>query len=178
MSEYLLNCDPLSGTFCDCSDESAGFVASDNFIPPGFRPLLAARPPGRGLIMRGLPGVGDGMEFQLEALGLLIPGGSRSPAIGTPGAAGKPDCPGLPPAMGLAGNPGCGLPLNVDCWPGTPGRILCAGVPCLDRENAFILACISDVSPLALDGGGPGLRAALTAPKGLKDELNGAAAAS
>lgn len=41
------------------------------------------------------------------------------------------------------------------------GERMCAGVPCLDSENAFILAAISEVNPLALGGGSPGLRAAL-----------------
>lgn len=49
-----------------------------------------------------------------------------------------------------------------------PGR----GAPCLERENAFIFACISEDRPLARDGGGAGLLAALTALRGLVDELN------
>ena len=46
-------------------------------------------------------------------------------------------------------------------WPG--------GAPCLDKEKAFILACMSDVKPLALDGGRPGRRAALSGPRGAEE---------
>lgn len=50
------------------------------------------------------------------------------------------------------------------------------GAPCRDRWNAFILACISCGRAPALavakeDGGGPGLRAALIAPRGLEGAL-------
>jgi hypothetical protein len=44
-------------------------------------------------------------------------------------------------------------------------------VPCLDKEKAFILACMSDVKPLALDGGGPGRRAALSGPRGAEEAV-------
>jgi hypothetical protein len=44
-----------------------------------------------------------------------------------------------------------------------------AGAPCLDKENAFILAAMSDVSPLALVGGGAGRRAAFICPRGAED---------
>lgn len=44
-----------------------------------------------------------------------------------------------------------------------------AGAPCRDREKAFILAAMSDVSPLARVGGGPGRRAALICPRGAEE---------
>lgn len=52
-------------------------------------------------------------------------------------------------------------------------RLCGGGAPCLERWNAFILACMSCGSPPPLAdkdvGGGPGLRAALTAPSGVDD---------
>jgi hypothetical protein len=45
-------------------------------------------------------------------------------------------------------------------------------VPCLDRENAFILAAISEFRPLARDCG-PGRLAAFTGPKGADKADNG-----
>ena len=44
-------------------------------------------------------------------------------------------------------------------WPG-------AGPPCLDNEKAFIFAAMSGLRPLALEGGGPGRRAAFVGPSG------------
>lgn len=48
-------------------------------------------------------------------------------------------------------------------------RTLCDGAPCRDKEKAFILAAMSDVSPLARTGGGAGRRAAFIWPKGAED---------
>lgn len=47
--------------------------------------------------------------------------------------------------------------------------MFCAGALCLDRENAFILAAMSEVSPLARVGGGPGRRAAFICPRGAEE---------
>lgn len=47
--------------------------------------------------------------------------------------------------------------------------MFCDGAPCLDREKAFILAAMSEVSPLARVGGGPGRRAAFICPRGAED---------
>ncbi len=47
--------------------------------------------------------------------------------------------------------------------------MFCAGAPCREREKAFILAAMSEVSPLALVGGGPGRRAAFIWPSGAED---------
>jgi hypothetical protein len=44
------------------------------------------------------------------------------------------------------------------------------GAPCLDSENAFILAAMSELRPLALVAG-IGLRAALTGPSGADEAL-------
>jgi len=48
---------------------------------------------------------------------------------------------------------------------GIPGLGLCAA-PCRDNIISFILFCMSEVKLLARGGGGPGLRAALTGPRG------------
>ena len=50
-------------------------------------------------------------------------------------------------------------------------RTFCDGAPWRDKENAFILAAMSDVSPLARAGGGPGRRAAFICPKGAEDRV-------
>jgi hypothetical protein len=47
--------------------------------------------------------------------------------------------------------------------------MLCRGAFCRESEKAFIFAAISDVSPLANAGEGPGRRAALTGPSGSGD---------
>ena len=60
------------------------------------------------------------------------------------------------------------------CWPGSPPRIVCAeggGAPCLERENAFIFAWISEFSPLARLGSGPGRLAAFVGPSGAEEGL-------
>jgi hypothetical protein len=64
------------------------------------------------------------------------------------------------------------LPAETGLFPGRPGLKPCTagGAPCRDSENAFILACISDVRPLALVAG-IGRRAALTGPSGAEDAL-------
>ena len=74
--------------------------------------------------------------------------------------------------------PGGRLPVDGTCWPGRSGRPLEGGGPCLDNWKAFILACISEDSPLALAGGGGGLRAALTVPRGLEEAVIGGATES
>ena len=68
---------------------------------------------------------------------------------------------------------------SCDVEPGWAGllmgilRLCGGGAPCLERWNAFILACMSCGRPPPLadrdGGGGPGLRAALTAPSGFDD---------
>jgi hypothetical protein len=66
-----------------------------------------------------------------------------------------------------------GMALFVETLCEGPGgdRMLCTGAPCRDKENAFILAAMSDVSPLARVGGGPGRRAALICARGAEDGL-------
>lgn len=49
--------------------------------------------------------------------------------------------------------------------------MFCAGAPCRDWENAFIFAAMSEVSPLASAGGGPGRRAALIWPSGAEEAV-------
>jgi hypothetical protein len=88
-------------------------------------------------------------------------------------------------AMFLPGDPGgllkgppaglvewCMFPADTGLFPGRPGLKPCTagGAPCRDSENAFILACISDVRPLALVAG-IGRRAAFTGPSGAEDAL-------
>lgn len=105
--------------------------------------------------------------WKLGALGRFIPGGNlraATPPLGDPGVLlnGPPiwlvDC--------------CMLPVDAICVPGRPGLKPCTvgGVPCLDRENAFIFACMSEVRPLALVAG-MGRRAAFTGPRGAEDAL-------
>jgi hypothetical protein len=64
-----------------------------------------------------------------------------------------------------------GMTLFVDTvWPALGGcLIFCAGAPCRDKEKAFILAAMSEVSSLARKGTGPGRRAALTCPRGAEE---------
>ena len=67
-------------------------------------------------------------------------------------------------------------PVDVDWAEVLAGmrRFCVGGAPCLERWKAFILACISCGRPPPLedsDGGGPGLRAALTAPSGVDDAV-------
>lgn len=68
-------------------------------------------------------------------------------------------------------------PLESDSAGGAPGmrRFGAAGVPCLDRWKAFILACMSSGRPPALtpdkDGGAIGRRAALSVPSGVDDAV-------
>lgn len=107
--------------------------------------LLAASPPiGPGAperwAIRGLAGGGEGRP---EGLPLVA-----SPA-GTP--RGRGDC--------------WTLLVEGGCEPGMPGLSLCAA-PCRDNIISFILLCISEVKLLARGGGGPGLRAAFTGPRG------------
>lgn len=45
------------------------------------------------------------------------------------------------------------------------------GAPCLERENAFIFACMSEFSPLARLGSRPGLLAAFVGPRGADEGL-------
>jgi hypothetical protein len=113
-----------------------------------------------------------GAELKVGAPGLLIPWGilkfERPPAIAPLGVAGVL-CDGIPPVNGL-------LELELGSllakfgrpW-GPARRLWPGGAPCLDKEKAFILACMSDVKPLALDGGGPGRRAALSGPRGAEE---------
>lgn len=73
---------------------------------------------------------------------------------------------GLAPTRGPPTTPpgppdGCGL--RRDCVEG--------GAPCLDRENAFILAWKSEFRPLARPGSGPGLLAAFVGPRGAEEGL-------
>ena len=170
--ENLLNCEPesaLSGAVVVPSGAgSSGFVASDSFMPPGFRPLFAASPPTGifGVKERGLPPAGDA-DWKVGAFARLIPGGNLRPGILPPGELG----------LLLSGPPTgllevCMLPVETGWFPGKPGRNPCreGGAPCLERENAFIFACMSDVKPLALDAG-TGLRAALTGPSGADEAL-------
>jgi hypothetical protein len=63
----------------------------------------------------------------------------------------------LPVDTGWFGRPGLGPPTAF-------------GAPCLESENAFIFACISDVNPLARVAG-IGLRAALIGPSGADEAL-------
>lgn len=84
-----------------------------------------------------------------------------------------PGEPGVLLSGPLTGLVDCCMPPVLIWWlPGGPGLKPCAafGVPCLDSENAFIFACISDVRPLALVVG-TGLRAALTGPSGADEAL-------
>lgn len=84
--ENWLNWDPVSA-FGAGAAAVGGPEASESFMPPGFKPRLAASPPipGRGLIIRGLWGLGIGAELKLGAPGRLIPAGSlmfaRPPVI-------------------------------------------------------------------------------------------------
>lgn len=50
-----------------------------------------------------------------------------------------------------------------------PAADLAGGAPCRDNENAFIFACMSEFSPLARLGSGPGLRAAFVGPSGAEE---------
>jgi hypothetical protein len=97
------------------------------------------------------------------------------PARGPRGDVGASVCGPVPGATVPGAKAPEGMTLFVDTvWPGPgSGRIFCAGAPCLDREKAFILAAISEVSPLARVGGGPGRRAALIWPRGAEDRLMG-----
>jgi hypothetical protein len=124
---------------------------------------LAAKPPigGRGLIILGLPvPAGPGEDAKLGAFGRLRPPGNRRPAAAGGGEAGEA------PVRAPPTNP----PGPADCC---APRIFCAegGAPCLDRENAFILACISEFRPLARLGSGAGLLAALVGPRGAEEGL-------
>jgi len=82
---------------------------------------------------------------------------------------------GLPLVASPAGTPPGGggfwtLLLEGGCEPGIPGLSLCAA-PCRDNIISFILFCMSEVKLLARGGGGPGLRAAFTGPRGDEDEF-------
>lgn len=93
---------------------------------------------------------------------------AKPPAIGPPGELDVAIDDGTPPGNDPMG-PLLELVGDSPCRPGTPGRRL--GAPCRDKEKAFILACISDVRPLALDGGGPGRRAAFSGPRGAEEAV-------
>jgi hypothetical protein len=75
----------------------------------------------------------------------------------------------------MPGPPATGPPAKLPPGPlGGPVRpcLFCpGGGPCLDNENAFIRAAMSELSPLALAGRGPGLRAAFVGPRGLEEEV-------
>lgn len=104
---------------------------------------------------------GDGDDPKLGALGRLRPPGNRRPAGEDVGEVGEA------PVRGRPRKP----PGPADCC---PPRIVCAedgGAPCLDNENAFIFACISEFRPLARPGRGPGRLAALVGPRGAEEGL-------
>ena len=122
--------------------------------------------PGFGLIIRGLCVLGIGAELKFGAPVLLIPWGSlifaRPPAIAPLGPVDVLFCDNTPPGNGP-------LRPELASFFAKLGRL--GGAPCLDREKAFILACISDVKPLALEGSGPGRRAALSGPRGAEEAV-------
>ena len=125
--------------------------------------------------MRGLLPGADWEEFQLGACGLLTPGGilkAPTPPIDAPFAgAGELLCDGLVEVPEFA-ELGRALAAARPCRPGTAERRLVPdGAPCRESEKAFIFACISFVRPLALEGGGPGRRAAFTGPSGAEELL-------
>ena len=122
--------------------------------------------PGLGLIIRGLCALGIGAEWKFGAPVLLVPWGSpmfaRPPAIAPLGPVDVLFCDNTPPGSGP-------LRPELASFLAKIGRL--GGAPCLDKEKAFILACISDVKPLALEGGGPGRRAALRGPRGAEEAV-------
>lgn len=80
-----------------------------------------------------------------------------------------------PPAGTPPGRPGCWtLLVEGGCELGMPGLSRCAA-PCRDNIISLIFFCMSEVKLLARGGGGPGLRAAFTGPRG--DEVEFMAAA-
>jgi hypothetical protein len=94
---------------------------------------------------------------KVGGFGLCMPGGSLRLAAddcGEPGAA-RADGP----------------PMKPPCCPVKPPGCCTLGAPCRDNEKAFILACMSEFSPLARAGGGPGLLAALVGPSGADEGL-------
>jgi hypothetical protein len=114
--------------------------------------------PGRGLIILGLPATGDGDAPKLGALGRCMPGGNLRLAAAELGEDGGP------PAKAPPAKP------PPDCWPAKP-PVGAFGAPCRDNEKAFIFACMSEFSPLARVGGGPGLLAAFVGPSGAEEGL-------
>ena len=125
--------------------------------------------------MRGLLPGADWEEFQLGACGLFTPGGilkAPTPPIDAPFAVfGELLCAG-PAEVAEFVEPGRAFVVARPCRPGTAERRLVPdGAPCRESEKAFIFACISFVRPLALEGGGPGRRAAFTGPSGAEELL-------